>query len=226
MRDLGMLLGLISLLTVLLSALIALTPGKRMHRIGVTLLACWASLGLSIYGLRVLGDPLPIELYKTWWAPLGLSLAAWAIWDVSRLSRAYGTTTLLQAAEIARGFLLSRRATDGMWAQWAADLPLPAWIKGKDGVMLVVNRNYARKYGKPVTDYAGSRDDEVWPVDVAAEFDANDARVFALGEPIIVREHTPTWSDAKHEGLFLKFPLRDQKGVIAAVGGIDMDHGR
>lgn len=104
MRAVMMLVSLSGLIVVLASIMIALTPGCRWQRVGVTALMGWAYWGLVIHALKVLGSPLPLEFWFPWWGPTGVGLAAWALWDVSKVLREYGAPTIGKAADIARDF--------------------------------------------------------------------------------------------------------------------------
>ena len=216
--------SLFCLLGVSLAMLISLSEGFRRHRVGVTLTACWAILALVFFTLRALGDPLPKWIYASWLWPVGVICGTWALWDVSRLARMYGTSTLMSAAEIARGFLHSPGADAAIWATWAHGFPGAAWAKGPDGVMLAINRYYEHNYGKSAVDYAGATDGKVWPKQVAGEFEHNDREVYTLGVPVVVQEPAPTWADPNKRGLMLKFPMRNIRGEIVGVGGIEITH--
>lgn len=212
----------ILLLVIVMAILIALTEGKRAHRIGVTLLAAWSIAGIVLDLLLVAGDPLPVWISTEQYRSMGLALGAWALWDVSRLTRLYGTTTLLAAAEVARGILLSPRTESALWAKWAEGLPKAAWIKGPDGVMLAINRHYETQYGRSRSEYAGARDAEHWGEDIAARFVGADSDVFRLGIPVVCREPAPLWNQPERESMFLKFPVRDGRGQTVGVGGIEL----
>lgn len=222
MRELLMMVALLVLVVVLMAALIALTPGRREHRIGITSLLVWAFWGAGIHLLELLGDPLPRNLWFSWWGPFGVLLVAWAVWDVSRLARVYGTTTLERAADAARGFLHSSPVADSTWTAFANAMPRAAWVKGPDGIMLAINRRYEAEYGAAAVDYVGAHDGHQWGDDIAAEFAGNDETVFRLGEPIIVREAAPHWNDPKRTAMFLKFPVRNRRGAIVGVGGVEL----
>jgi hypothetical protein len=221
MRDLLMFSSLSTLLVVTLAILIVLSEGLRRHRIGVTLLACWCSIGVSIYTLRMAGDAIDPDLYFAWYGPLGTWLAAWAFWDVSRLSRQYGTTTMMQAAELARGFLLSDKVADALWSAWAHHLPTPAWVKGPDGVMIAVNRQLETRYGVAEKNYVGSPDSTFFDA-AAAAYEDTDRRVFETGLSIVSTEPAPVWNDKARMAVTLKFPVRDKRGHILCVGGIEL----
>ena len=222
MRTLLMLGSLLGMIVVLASILIALTPGNRWHRVGITMLMGWAYWGLIIYALKALGDPLPTAIWYPWWGPVGVGLAAWALWDVSRLTRVYGTTTLERAADIARGFMHSPVTSDAMWSAWANALPRAAWVKGPDGVMLAINKRYEVEYGADSKQYVGDTDKSQWGDETAQQFSDHDHYVVQVGHPVIFRERAPHWDDPKRTALFLKFPMRDRRGRIIGVGGAEL----
>lgn len=222
MQTFFMLASLSGLIIVLASIMIALTPGPRRHRYGITALMVWAYWGLAIYGLRALGEPLPLSMWFPWWGPAGAALTAWALWDVSRLTRVYGTTTLERAADIARGFLHSPAASDAMWSAWANALPLAAWVKGPDGVMLAINKRYETEYAVDAKQYVGDTDKAQWGDEIGKQFSEHDHYVIQVGQPVVFREPAPHWGAPERTALFLKFPMRDRRGRVIGVGGTEL----
>lgn len=212
----------IILLVVVMSVLVMLTEGRRMHRIGVTALACWAIAGIVFDLLALAGDPLPAWISTDHYRAVGLLVGSWALWDVSRITRQYGTTTLLAAADVARGLLLHPKTENAIWAKWADGLPKAAWLKGPGGVMLAINRHYETQYGQQQKAYAGQSDSAQWGAEIGAEFEGNDAEVFRLGRPIVVKESAPLWNHPDRQSMFLKFPVRDGRGNTVGVGGIEL----
>jgi hypothetical protein len=221
MRDLLMFSSLSTLLVVTLAILIVLSEGLRRHRIGVTLLACWCSIGVSIYTLRLAGQGISPDVYFAWYGPLGTWFSAWAMWDVSRLARNYGTTTLVQAAEIARGFLLSGKTAEALWASWVYHLPTSAWLKAPGGVMVALNKHLEQRYGVAEKEYIGAADVEFFGPH-ASDYDVADRKVVETGKPVIAREPGPIWGDRDRTTVVLKFPVRDRQGRIVLVGGIEL----
>jgi hypothetical protein len=211
-------------ISVAFSLLITLSQGPRANRVGVTLYAMWAVCAMVIFMLKGMGDPLPTWAYGRWIWPTGIALGTWAIWDVARLARTLGTSSLMSAADLARGFLTSPGVDAAAWALWAQHLPTAAFVKGRDGVMLAINPHYEHRYGKPARGYTGATDGDEWTDDVAKVFAENDSRVLRLGTPVVVREPCPTWDNPSAHGLILKFPVRDQRGQIVGVGGIELTH--
>ena len=128
----------------------------------------------------------------------------------------------MQAAELARGFLLGNKAGEAIWSKWADHLPTAAWLKAPGGVMVAINRHYESRYGTPEKSYVGAEDRDMWGNPIADQYDDNDQRVYQLGKPIIVKEHAPLWHDATREAMILKFPVRDKRGSIVGVGGIEL----
>lgn len=222
--NLSVVLALCGLLAVSAGILISISGDKRRHRIGATLLPAWCVTMVTIYGLRLMDDALMISpaLLRIMFA-VGICLMAWALLDVSRLTRAYGTTTLLQAAEVAKGLMLSRQANEAAWADWARHLPTPAWLKGQAG-MLVINRAYEAAYGKPAEGYAGESDTAMWDVDIAERFGGNDQIVIQTGKHHRFFESAPRTGQANvHVGEFVKFPVFDSHGRLLGVGGLEIE---
>lgn len=217
------LLGVMLLFSVSLAILIAVSGDKRRHRLGATLLPVWCVSMLIIYGLRVLDADLDLPFgYVRANIALGLVITSWALLDVSRLARQYGTTTMLRAADVAKGMMLSHSATAAAWAHWARHLPAPAWLKSPDG-MLAINRAYESRYGKPPEGYIGEGDGEVWDDDVAARYGGNDAIVIKTRTVHQFMELAPTADQPLRVGEFIKFPVYDARGRIIGVGGIEVN---
>lgn len=215
------LISLVVMTVITMAVVISLSTGHWRYRIGVVMLASWCFSALTVYGLKAIGQPLPGVMFS-WWMPAGALVMAWALWDVSRLARHYGTTAVIQAADVARGLLLSEKATNAMWSAWARSLPRAAWIKTPDGVMLTLNAEYAERYHKDRADYAGAHDIDLWPQEVAEEFATADDQVFRVGQPIVVVEDAPTPANPSRRSTFLKFPLFDIRGRAIGIGGVEL----
>ena len=144
------------------------------------------------------------------------------MWDTSRLARQYGTTTLIDAAEVARGFLLSDRAVAGVWERWAHHLPVAAWVKTSGGAMLALNRHCEIRYAMPPVGFVGLRDGEVWPTTLADQFSASDREVMETMRPLICYDPAPTLDEPSRKAWQLKFPVANRMGKIVGVGGVEM----
>ncbi len=215
-------IALVVLLVVSVAILSTLSEGERRHRVGVTLLAAWAGLAITIYALKAGGEPLPSWAWRPWLVPVGALLGAWALWDTSRLARQYGTTTLIDAAEVARGFLLSDRAVAGVWERWAYHLPVPAWVKTSSGALLALNRHCELRYHMPPVGFVGLKDGEVWPTTLADQFSASDREVLETMRPLLCYDPAPTLDQPSRKAWQLKFPVGNRSGKVVGVGGVEL----
>lgn len=103
------------------------------------------------------------------------------------------------------------------------DLPLPQWVKSKDGRMVMVNRQYEKVFLIPVNktalDYAGKTDIEFWGEEIGKHYSHNDNKVIDLEQPVYTLEPT---LNSKGDTIYwhiYKFPLYIG-GKISAVGGL------
>lgn len=216
-------IGVAILFVASLSILVSVSGDKRQHRLGATLLPAWCVSMLIIYGLRLADSQLQLP-YGTVRAniALGLVLSAWALLDVSRLSREYGTTTLRTAVDIAKGLMLSSSVKDPLSTAILSHAPVAVWLKGPGGIMLMINREYENKYGKPASDYAGERDSEMWGEEVGGRFCENDLIVLRTGRSHHFFESAPTPEEPERVGEFIKFPVYNSGGHMVGVGGIEV----
>jgi len=212
------------LLPLTLNILVHLSHGKRRHRLGVTALACVCILSSCAFILKAVGDPLPRYVWHQILTPGLILSAAWAMWDLSRYSRYLGTSSVMSAFEAARSYVKTRPVISAAWAAWVRSLPMPAWIKTDDGVMLCVNAAYERAYGKSSASYPGNEDHVFWPDSVADAFNANDEVVRDTLRTRVVREKVPVWHDNDHSATFLKFPILDDQGRLTGVGGVAISY--
>lgn len=100
--------------------------------------------------------------------------------------------------------------------------PSPMFIKDLEGRYVHVNERFAHSFGLKREFIIGRTDMEIFPLEMAKAFQANDARVYASGVAIEVEEHA-RYVDDWHISLVCKFPLHDADGGITGVGGIVTD---
>ncbi len=103
-------------------------------------------------------------------------------------------------------------------------LPETFYIKDLDGRFLVVNESLAKQSGKETPDQMlGLSDADLFPAGLAAEFHAEELKVFA-GEPLINHENSMVFPDGReHTVLTTKLPFRDSQGRICGLVGIGHD---
>jgi rsbT co-antagonist protein RsbR len=96
------------------------------------------------------------------------------------------------------------------------------FIKDKNGRHLLVNRRYEELYHLPRGALLGKYDYEFFPRELADELRENDRRTMERGAPIEVEETVPQ-DDGPHTYITIKFPVYDEQGAVAGVGGIATD---
>ena len=100
--------------------------------------------------------------------------------------------------------------------------PAVIGAKSLDGRYIYVNREYSRLFGRPVADFIGKTDHEVFPEEIAEQFRAADLRVQELGAPIRVEEVAMVDGELRHY-LSSKFPIRNADGELVATGVVATD---
>ena len=103
-------------------------------------------------------------------------------------------------------------------------LPESFYIKDLDGCFLLANEALAKQSGKATPDQLlGLSDADLFPAGLAAEFRAEEMKVFA-GEPLIDHENTLVFPDGReHTVLTTKLPFRDSQGRTCGLVGIGHD---
>jgi len=103
-------------------------------------------------------------------------------------------------------------------------LPETFYIKDLDSRFLVVNETLAKQFGKDTpSQVLGLSDADLFPAGLAAEFRAEEMKVFA-GEPLIDQESTMVSPDGRERTVSTtKLPFRDSQGRICGLVGIGRD---
>src|SRR4051812_23051299 len=99
--------------------------------------------------------------------------------------------------------------------------PVVAFTKDRNGRYVYLNKAFEKQFGVSRDD-AERTDFDLWPAEIAAQMQANDAMVLAAGEPREFQERMPLPGRAENEWLVLKFPIRDRHGG-RFVGGVAVD---
>lgn len=101
-------------------------------------------------------------------------------------------------------------------------LPIPAWRKAPDGIMLGVNPAYEKTFLMPLgfvtSDCVGSPDEKIWGQEIATHFKKHD------DEAKENKDHTAIIFEEHHHNLlkdwvFLKYP-EFIDGVLVSIAGI------
>lgn len=209
-------------LAVMLTLLMVTSSAPRKMRIGIAMATSVVITSVTLRGLALSGEALSDSTLLQHLASVKVLMLAWAALDVARIAMRIGTLDAVEAANTARGFLLSGPALRMVWSAWANAIPVPCWAKGVTGEMLAINRSYQINYGKTPADYIGEHDRSAWPEESVESFAKHDQIVADTGRSLLCVEPAPTWSDRKRVATFLKFPIMDAKGNLAAIGGIEV----
>lgn len=103
--------------------------------------------------------------------------------------------------------------------------PIPMWIKDVYGKMVFINDAYCAIYGIKKIDYIGKTDADIWPPEVARDFQALDQKVLD-GESVEYSvEKIPNRAGFRtYDHLHvIKFPIMDGpvvKGIAGMVTGV------
>jgi PAS domain S-box-containing protein len=96
------------------------------------------------------------------------------------------------------------------------------YMRDLDGRYMLVNREYERLFGVRREAIVGLTDHDLFPVEIADHFRANDVQAAASGAPVQIEETAPG-EDGAHTYITVKFPLVDDAGRAYAVAGISTD---
>ena len=94
--------------------------------------------------------------------------------------------------------------------------------KDLDGYYLYVNQQYGRLFNRPVTDFIGKTDAELFPPETALQFRRADILAQQSSVAISVEERVEVDGEQK-EFLSLKFPITNQQGELFATGLVAAD---
>ena len=99
-----------------------------------------------------------------------------------------------------------------------ASSPLPQWLKSSDFTMMTINPAYERTFCIAAGRYVGSKDQDVWPDDVAARFKKHDQAVLDSGESLHCVETVPNPDGGQDWPLYvIKYPVKGDN--FTGVGG-------
>ncbi len=100
------------------------------------------------------------------------------------------------------------------------NMPIPKWIKDKDGTVITVNKAYEDIFLIPqdftALSYVGKTDYDLWPKHMADQFTENDTK--ALSSIIYAKEAVEV-NKRKFNVLVIKYP-REVDGVVIGTAGI------
>ena len=96
------------------------------------------------------------------------------------------------------------------------------FMKDMEGRYVLVNRHHEELFRIPEVEVLGRTDFDIFPADVADQFQASDRAVIAAGKPVAIEERVPH-PDGIHTHLSIKFPLQGPDGAVTGVCCIATD---
>lgn len=90
------------------------------------------------------------------------------------------------------------------------------------GEYLYVNQQYGRLFQRPVSDFIGRKDSELFPAETAAQFRRADLLAQQSQNPISVEEVVPV-DGIDRDFLSIKFPIYSTEGKLFATGLVAAD---
>jgi PAS domain S-box-containing protein len=100
--------------------------------------------------------------------------------------------------------------------------PTIAWMKDEQGRHVYLSETYENRFGLRLEDCQGKTDFDLWPREIAEEFQRNDQEVLRTGRTVEVVEETPAPEGGRCYWWSFKFPFEDACGR-KFVGGIGVD---
>ena len=214
--------ALLTMLTVLLAGvgILALNPDQG-------LMAAITSEQAGGYMLRRLLPGVLFILPTIGWILLygeqqGLYSTSWGVAIFSTIATVVLAGLLWWTACSMNEADKARRRSDRLFAEFMNNLPAVAWIKDVQGRYVYLNDAFKESFNARLEDWRGKTDRELLPGPVADQFQANDAKVIATKRSILTIETAP-YGGELHESVVSKFPIVDEEGKLALVGGVAVD---
>ncbi len=127
----------------------------------------------------------------------------------------------LQMANLRREAKETLRASEERFQSFMDHSPTMAYIKDAEGRYLFVNRTMELRSGRPLRDWVGKTDFDLYSPAQAHEIRRNDANVLQTGATAQFFE-TTTQPDGVHYLMVFRFPLTNARGQ-ALLGGVSLD---
>ncbi len=102
------------------------------------------------------------------------------------------------------------------------NMPAAVYLRDRDGRYILINQAYKEIYQITDEEVYGKTVHDLLPAEQAQEFASQDRQVIDQGD-FIEFEAVVTQNDEAKFLTTIKFPIRDHRGNIEAVGGVDVD---
>jgi PAS domain S-box-containing protein len=177
-----------------------------------------APLALTLQGLSTLGQERKIVTKdgKVKWALVSANPIYNAQGKLIAAYLVFPDITEHKLAKLADArYLLRQRAV-------LDNLPMMAWLKDTESCLQMVNEMYAKACGRSVEECIGKTDMELFPLEMAKQFIADDKEVCLSGQKKQVEESIAT-PDGEKWHITHKTPIFDEQGHIVGTAGIAHD---
>jgi PAS domain S-box-containing protein len=114
------------------------------------------------------------------------------------------------------------RESEERFQQFMRNCPTGAYIKDADGRYLWVNAFVERLFDRPLRDWVGKTDEDLFPSDEAARVRANDRAVLDAQARTTFVETFPS-SEGRETWLSYKFPIQDPRGGRPLLAGMSVN---
>lgn len=115
------------------------------------------------------------------------------------------------------------RESEARFASFMRHLPGLAWIKNPEGRYIFVNEAAEAAFQRSLEDIYDRTDAEIFDVEAARAFRANDARAVASETGVVTIETLRHSDGVLHESIVSKFAMRDAAGALRGIGGVAID---
>jgi PAS domain S-box-containing protein len=137
--------------------------------------------------------------------------------ELGQLSR-----RLVDASNLLREKQQALRESESRLQAVLDNAPSIMYVKDLNGRFIMVNRAFAALLNRPTEQILGKTGRELYPMEEARVFEANDRAALQLGQPL-QSEELLQCKDGKHTFISSKFPLIDGEGKPYALCGISTD---
>ena len=132
-------------------------------------------------------------------------------------------SSVASAEESHRRIEAALRRTEAFYQALVESLPQNILRKDLNGRFTFVNKRFAATLKKPVEEIIGRTDFDLFPKELAAQYQADDRRVLANGEPFETTEAHVTPDGETHWVHVIKTPILDSAGQPVGLQGIFWD---
>jgi diguanylate cyclase (GGDEF)-like protein/PAS domain S-box-containing protein len=161
-------------------------------------------------------DPPPSDVLAWWVVAMGTLLVAAAVTVTMRTRVELLVERLSGAERDARGAQTRLQSI-------LDHLPLAIYLRGLDGRYQIVNTYFANDYGLPPDQIVGKTAHELHPESLNDWAEELERPIRERGEAVAGESSAPHADGTEHYHWVIKYPVTDDRGELAAIGGAILD---